>query len=246
MSKEHALKTVEVGGGVALPDFLKKHTDVKVSGTEDMGSDFTTPRIQLAQDMSPQVKKRDPEYIEGLEPGMFFHGVSRAVIGEQFTSPILKIWNSRTLFGEEGEVACWSPDMVHGSADPFACEGCPFSEWKDNNPPECKTFQNHLVVLDGAPAILSIRLSNKQATREARQIRTQAKLLEAHGAGLYAFQFTFTSKLVKNAAGQSFFVVTAVPVGPVQSEEEYLAYKAMAEQFANINTPPANFGRKEE
>ena len=239
-----AVKKIEESGAV-LPSFLKdKVGTVAVTGTEDMPEDFTAPRIQLAQAMSPQVKKREAEYIEGLEEGMFFHALTREIIGEHFTAPILKIWNSRTLFTDDNEVDCWSPDYVHGSKHAELCTECPLKDWQDNTPPMCKTFQNHLVVLNGEPAVLSIRLSNKAAVAEARKIRTSAKLVEGKGLGLFAARFAFSSLMVKGNQG-SYFVVSAVPAGYVETEEEYDRLAEMAKQMADINKPPAGFGPKE-
>lgn len=244
-NQNQALAVSEGPVQLELPAFLREQEAPKVSGTEDMVDDFTVPRIQLAQAMSPQVKKRDPEYIEGLEEGMFFHALSRHVLGEEFYSPILKIWNSRTLFTEDNEVDCWSPDYVHGSKHAELCAECPFKDWQDSTPPLCKTFQNHLVVVDGDPAVLSIRLSNKAAVAEARKIRTSAKLIEGKGVGLFAAKFHFASKMVKGTQG-SYFVVTATPAGYVQSEEEYAQYAALAERLKDVNKPRGDFGPNKE
>ena len=48
------------------------------SGAEGMDSqDFMIPRISLLQQMSPQVNKRDGEYVEGAEAGDIFNTVTR-------------------------------------------------------------------------------------------------------------------------------------------------------------------------
>lgn len=229
-----------------LPSFLRERVgSVATTGLEDMPDDFTIPRIQLAQAMSPQVKKRDPEYIPGLEEGMFFHALTRKVIGEQFIAPVLKIWNSRTLFTDENEVDCWSPDSIHGSKHAAECAACPLKDWgEDRTPPACKVFQNHLVVIDGEPAVLSIRLSNKAAVAEARKIRTSAKLVEGKGLGLFAGLFQFSALMVKGQQG-SYFVTSAVPAGYVQSEEEYDRLAQLAEQLKDVNKPVAGFGPRE-
>ena len=223
-------------GGSMIPQYLASREQVKVSGTEDMAPDLAIPRIQLAQAMSPQVKKRDPDYITDLEDGDFFHALHKRGLGSSFEGVVLKIYNSNALFDEDNNIDCFSSDTIHGSVHEDLCKDCALKEWgEDSTPPACKTFQNHLVVLDGEPAVMSVRLSNKPAITEARTIRTQAKLCEGAGHGLYAYRFKFESKVAKNKQGQSFFIVTATPIGFVEDEAEYDKLKDMAEQMQEIN-----------
>jgi hypothetical protein len=52
-------------------------------GSEDVTTDdITLPRIDLVQDLSPQIKRNKPEYIEGAEPGMLFNTVTKELYGE--------------------------------------------------------------------------------------------------------------------------------------------------------------------
>jgi hypothetical protein len=53
-------------------------------GGSQKAEDNLIPLIYILQDMSPQVKKRDPAYIEGAEPGDFwFRGTNRVVKGSE-------------------------------------------------------------------------------------------------------------------------------------------------------------------
>ena len=68
---------------LAMPAFLQK--DV-VRGSEEVGmDDITIPRIGLIQDLSPQIKKTKPEYIEGAEVGMFYNNVTKELYGKDMT-----------------------------------------------------------------------------------------------------------------------------------------------------------------
>jgi len=44
--------------------------------------DFALPFIYLLQDLSPQVKKREPTYVQGAEPGMFCVGNTNELLNE--------------------------------------------------------------------------------------------------------------------------------------------------------------------
>lgn len=55
------------------PAFVKKGN----RGSEEVGTrDMILPRIDVLQDLSPQLKKAKPEYIEGAEAGMLYNTVT--------------------------------------------------------------------------------------------------------------------------------------------------------------------------
>lgn len=55
------------------------------AGNENVGAaDMLVPRLKLLQDLSPEVKKTKPEYIEGAEPGMIFNTVTKQLSTELY------------------------------------------------------------------------------------------------------------------------------------------------------------------
>jgi len=220
-----------------VPAFLK-NAEVKSTGMEDAGEDKTTPRIQLAQAMSPQVKKKNEDYIEGLEEGMYFNALTGEVLGETFHGSILKVYQTRALFTEDATVDCHSQDFVHGSKHSPLCKDCPLSQWtKDgdrNTPPPCATFMQMVVLPEGAeaPALFGIKRTNKFAIAEARNLNTHLTL-HAH-MGSYAAMYEFTAK-VSQSGKNTWFTPSARPIGFIQDEDQYKALAAMAEQFKDIN-----------
>jgi len=220
-------------GADALPAFMKDR-QVSTTGLEDASNDKTTPRIQLAQAMSPQVKKKNADYIEGLEEGMFFNALTGEIYGESFTGNILKAYQSRALFTDDNTVDCYSQDNVHGSKHSPLCADCPLSQWKDGTPPACSSFDTFIILPTGAeaPAVMGIKKSNKFAVTEARNLNTHLAL-HAH-MGAYAADYTFTSKVVSNGKNE-WYVITGHPTGYVQDEGKYETLAAMAEQFKDVN-----------
>lgn len=64
-----------------IPDYIKQG---RGRGNEEVGtSDVVIPRIELVQALSPCLKRNDPAFIEGAEPGMLFNSVSRELYGER-------------------------------------------------------------------------------------------------------------------------------------------------------------------
>ena len=63
------------------PDYINTESN---RGSEGVGvEDLIIPRLNLAQDLSPEVKKSKDEYIDGLEPGQFFNSVTREIYGSE-------------------------------------------------------------------------------------------------------------------------------------------------------------------
>lgn len=65
-----------------LPAFLQKSTERR--GTENIGSnDVKPPALRLAQAMSPEVKRSEPQYIDGLREGDLFNSITQEVYGDK-------------------------------------------------------------------------------------------------------------------------------------------------------------------
>lgn len=82
MSKQVAVKQ-ETGLATVdqLPEWMKKGGN---RGSEEVTTnDITLPRLEIIQDLSPQRKKSEPEYIEGAEEGMVFNTVTKELLGDQ-------------------------------------------------------------------------------------------------------------------------------------------------------------------
>lgn len=75
-------------------------------GSEDVGmNDIILPRLDVLQALSPQIKKKDPKYIEGAEQGQIFNTVSGEIYGDSLTFIPVKfarefiIWQDRDSGG---------------------------------------------------------------------------------------------------------------------------------------------------
>jgi len=79
------------------PDFANHEK----RGSETVGAeDLTIPRLSLVQDLSPQRKKNNAEYIEGCDSGMMFNTVSNQLYSEVVFVPVFfrkefVIWKDR-------------------------------------------------------------------------------------------------------------------------------------------------------
>lgn len=83
MAAAAAVKEKE-GTQVALKEEAGLPAEMQAMMEEDAGQGFSQdatdrimPFVALLQDMSPEVKKRDPQYVEGAEPGMILNKATK-------------------------------------------------------------------------------------------------------------------------------------------------------------------------
>lgn len=83
-----------------VPDYIKHENRGSENVTTD---DLVIPRLEIVQGLSPAVKRGDPGYIAGAQPGMFNNSVSRQLYGEEVTvipvhfSVQFLVWRDRKL-----------------------------------------------------------------------------------------------------------------------------------------------------
>lgn len=65
----------------AVPAFLKREGE-KRGADNIQNSDIKPPALRLAQAMSPEVKRSEPEYIDGLREGDLFNSITQQIYGD--------------------------------------------------------------------------------------------------------------------------------------------------------------------
>lgn len=74
---EQALATLNQPEGGELTETISQEMFLEDAGANDFGKeDLAIPFVRALQDGSPQVKPREPNYIEGAQAGMFFNTVT--------------------------------------------------------------------------------------------------------------------------------------------------------------------------
>ena len=72
-------------------DFLNEAAEYGDAGRTKGIEDNVVPFLSLLQDMSPEVKKRDPEYVEGAEPGYILNKATRKLYAPD-TGLVVQPW----------------------------------------------------------------------------------------------------------------------------------------------------------
>ena len=136
-----------------VPAYLQT-TGRAAQGTEIMDrEDYTIPRVALCQSNTPQRKTSDPNFIDGLNEGMFFNTVTSEIYGTSFTSVPLFFFKQRMYFKpmtEGGGIICQSANAIDGGRlNPQGCASCPHSAFKQDAKdarPGCNLGADHRVV----------------------------------------------------------------------------------------------------
>lgn len=145
-----------------VPEFLRAEQGNR-AGLEDMDqSDVALPRLGLCQDLTPQRKKSNANFIEGLECGQFFNTVTGQIYGDKVQFVPLFFFKSRIYFediNKGGGMLCQSLNAkTGGKFSPESCETCKFASWDDpegskDGRPKCGLFFNYVGLLPNADLI---------------------------------------------------------------------------------------------
>ena len=216
------------GGELARPAFMQG----KGRGSENVGfEDLTIPRLDLIQDLSPQRKKTEPEYIEGAEEGMMFNSVSKKLYGDNVTFiPVYfrkeyVIWKDRKKGG----------GFKGAYPTPEAAEAGMHDQ--DLNPEDhdiIDTAQHFGLLVDDhtsdKPVIEEIVLSlSKSKMKANRQINTLARMA---GGDRFERGYRLSSFTDENSNGDKFFNFKVTQLGFV-SEAVFRAAEKVYESVVS-------------
>jgi hypothetical protein len=211
-TKSNAIQTTAKGSvahrGEDVPDWVKEGT----AGFEGVtAQDLILPRLQLAQALSPAVRRNDPAYIKGLEEGSFFSNISRENFGPgPFTvTPLLCakmriLWNDTKKIGSG--IKCMGtpcPPSVK-NREGIACRlndgnACLHPDLDDDEP--CFLIYNFPVILHAraelGPMVLSFRSTGVKVAK------TWLSMMRMRGRfPMYAMAFNVEAVDASNTKGQ--------------------------------------------
>lgn len=195
-----------------VPEYLRlANTGVPAPGLENIQQgDMTIPRVALCQSMTPQRKRSDPKYIDGLEEGQFFNTVTGENYGDSVKIVPLFFYKTRLLFADidtGGGILCQAQDGEHGLGEPGGlCSKCPKAQFTDDGSPECNHFYNYpvLVVPAKGPigldslAVFSLKSSGIKVAKDWNAV------MRMKGTASFASPYNVTSVEQKNTAGQTW------------------------------------------
>lgn len=226
MKKDLAVKETE--SLAVMPNYLRH--EGKPVGLEEMTrADWTLPRLGLCQSMSPQRKRSDPKYIEGLEEGDLFNSITRENYGKTVQVVPLIFFKNRFRFqeGQLGQVLCQSADDKHGVGDPGGdCATCAMAQFGSGkgNAPACSRFYNYpsLILPKDGHIGLDLLVVASFKSSELKVARDWNALLRLRNTDTFAGIYEFTTVEQKNDLG-SWFTRVVKPAGWVTEQMYHFA-----------------------
>lgn len=162
---EKNLPALNETGQVAVWDEVPEELLQGDGFQEAESSDYPLPRLSIAQALSPQLKKTNANYIDGLQQGDFFNTVTKKVYGNTIRVIPVYFNRNRILYNDNKEIECRSDNgKTGGHFSPF-CSDCEYSKWQTSSetrkktPPPCTEFKNFILYIpeDDDLAIFSFK-----------------------------------------------------------------------------------------
>ena len=233
MARKNSGKQLATTAQDKMPAFMDSESD---RGQEGVGvDDLTIPRLQLIQDLSPQRKKNDPQYIGGAEEGMMFNSVTHELYGEDvvfipcYYRKEWVIWKAQSegggfcgAFGTEREAKREYNEQDYGGK--VTKKNDPMYEINDTG----QQF-GLLVHDDGRTEEIVLSLS-KTKRKVDRQLNTIVKMA---GGDRFSRMYKVAATQDTNGAGQEFYNYSVSLLGFVSSEEMYRRAEKLYEAIAS-------------
>lgn len=191
----NAVPAVRPSAALARPDYVEKSQEGLEGLTKD---DVQMPRLAIAQKMSPQLSKRDPAYIEGLEEGHMFNSLT----GENYGFGPLKFCILRI---EPVRAVEFHPQGsgLTGVKDPDVPLTDPRTQWTQDGDKRVKpiatTFRDYIVLLNNEePIALSFKSTGIKVAK------TLNGLIKFRNAPVYMGQYEIRTVLAKSPLGEYY------------------------------------------
>lgn len=214
---------LNTGAKSAVDDALKfvAETDT-MAGFEDVTQQtMAIPFVRILQQLSPQVNKKDPNYVEGAEEGMLFNTITKEV----YESPIRVI----ALKFERMYIE-WRPDRqgLAGYHSPEHAEEIAvtknFGDWKTKDGNILAETYVYMVLIEDHEkegiAVLSMSSSAIKVAKEWNRLMTQHILPNGRRALPYYLVWELSTEYVSNDKGNWY--KPKIKFAGYIGEEQYL------------------------
>ena len=220
-------------------DFVDDMFEDGAEGAVFAANELQIPYLRLAQQMSPQVNKKDAKYIEGLSSGDVFNTLTEQVYGD---GVMLIPCYSKTSYTE------WVPrDMGGGRVQEFTADNLPKTErislggktvdQLDNGNELVTSDDHYCLVVDGEGNYEPVLLDMKSTQRKvAKRWRTMITMNKARNPKtnhlqvlpLYSTIWKLTSVDETNKKNETYSNYAIQKVGPLTKDQRELYDEAKA------------------
>jgi len=204
--------------------------------------DLAIPFLRILSDTSPQIKKRDPLYIEGAESGMIYNTLTKDIFdGEAGVKVIPCAYQRQYIeWADRGE-GSGAPVNIYPAESDILSKTTRDDQKKDRlaNGNYIEDTANHYCLIvdnDGTSSQVLIAMKSTQRKKSKRWNSLMLGLKMKGEKGLFtppAYSHMYLLKTIaeSNNLGE-WFGWDITRVGPVENEDTYHAAKAFAESVA--------------
>ena len=226
----------------------KKKTDVALAsmfetdantGMENMGSeDFALPFLRVLGQLSPEINKRDPKYVEGAEVGMIFNTVTKqAYDGEKGINIIPCHYKREYVEWSDRGQGTGAPVAIHAANSGIINEAKRDANYKDrlsNGNYLENTASYYVITEDMQTALVNMKSTQLKVAKTWNSMMNSIKLKGKNGLftpSPYSHVYKLRSVEQSNDKG-TWFGWSIEKVGPVQDKNLYEAAKGFAESVS--------------
>jgi hypothetical protein len=174
-----------------------------MAGFEDLTQQtMAIPFVRILQQLSPQVNKKDPAYVEGAEEGLLFNTITKEVLGSSVSVIALKF---ERIFIEwkpqrQGLVGYHTPEH----AEQIAVDKT-FGAWKTKDGNILAETYVYMVLIEGHEkdgiAVISLSSSSIKVAKTWNRLMTTHILSNGKKAMPYYMVWKFSAEYVSNDKG---------------------------------------------
>jgi hypothetical protein len=234
--KQDALMTVGSLALAPVESATKDSAEDLALNPEFDQSEIRLPQLKVCQSMTPQRKRSDPSYIEGLQEGDLFNDASGQNYGQgPLKFVMLKYWVNYIKFNpleQGGGIACRGTLGRDGIVRDEAGNVLRTGFGPKGEKPEVQKLMNYLLYLPDTQEIVWFS-AKSTSIKVMRQFHTA--LRGVSGIADFRKVFTLSTASTKNTAGQEFSVpvIPKRPIGIVPAEAPLTAHlKQLAHDLA--------------
>ena len=204
--------------------------------------DLAIPFLRILSDTSPQVKKRDPEYVEGAEVGMIYNTLTKEVFdGEKGVQVIPCSYQRQYIEWEDRGKGTGAPKNIYPSDSNILSQTTRDEQRKDRltNGNYIEDTANHFVLVQNSQniweqSLVAMKSTQRKKSKKWNSLMLGLKLKGANGLFTppsYSHIYLLKTIAESNDLGQ-WFGWDISRVGPVEDASVYEQAKGFSMSVA--------------
>ena len=202
--------------------------------------DLALPFLKILGQLSPQVNKRDGQYVEGAEPGMIFNSVSGELYdGVKGINVIPCFYKLEYIEWKDRGEGLGAPVAIYDSSSDIMSKTKPDANYKDRLPNGnyIEKTASHFVIVSGdspSTALISMKSTQLKISRKWNSMMSGIKMKGANGMftpASFSHIYKLKTTQMSNDKG-TWFGWEVSKVGPVTDKGLYDQAKGFSENIS--------------